>query len=103
MSSAIRHHSLRDIPDAADLPKRQSDWRRGYASRLVISDVLVLVWAIVGSAIVTFGLTGWPVVAGSVSRLGLSYPVLLARPSAAPHPDALPPTPPALQGLPVPP
>jgi exopolysaccharide biosynthesis polyprenyl glycosylphosphotransferase len=42
----------------------------------VISDVLVLVWAIVGSAIVTFGLTGWPVVAGSVSRLGLSYPVL---------------------------
>ena len=33
--------------------------------------------------------------------LGLSYPVLLARPRHAPHPDALPP--PRLRGLPLPP
>lgn len=78
MSIDLRPHSLRDIPTAADLPKRPTDWRRDYASRLVISDVIVLVWAIFGGAIVTFGPSGWPevVAPGWATRLGLNYPSL---------------------------
>lgn len=34
---------------------RQPHWRRAYASRLVVTDVLVLTWALFGSALVAFG------------------------------------------------
>lgn len=74
MSTVLGHHSLRDLPKAAELPGRQSYWRHGYASRLVISDVLVLVWAVFGAALVNFGLRATPVVgSGWVTKLGLNY------------------------------
>ena len=39
--------------DGPTQPPRQSAWRRRYASRLVLTDILVLIWAMLGSAYMT--------------------------------------------------
>lgn len=39
-------------------PVRNPHWRRAYASRLVVSDIAVLTWAVFGAALITFGSDG---------------------------------------------
>jgi membrane protein DedA with SNARE-associated domain len=88
------------------------DWGAGLAfAALPLGVALLMLLPALGlgfpgsgaSAVVAAGEAVRHAVYGAV--LGLSYPVLLARPSAAPDapPDALPSPPPALQGRPVPP
>ena len=55
-------------------PDRRPNWRRAYATRLVVTDVLVLVWAVVGAALVNFGVRPAPISGPAWSApLGLSY------------------------------
>jgi exopolysaccharide biosynthesis polyprenyl glycosylphosphotransferase len=50
------------------------DWRKRYASGLIITDLLVLIWVIVGVQIAWFGVaTSEVAVAGSLSDLAISY------------------------------
>ena len=40
---------------------RSAQWRRSYAARLVFTDILVLIWAVIGAAVANFGFTATPV------------------------------------------
>jgi exopolysaccharide biosynthesis polyprenyl glycosylphosphotransferase len=42
--------------DSAEPRSRERDWRQSYASRLVVTDIAVLVWAVFGASFANFGL-----------------------------------------------
>jgi exopolysaccharide biosynthesis polyprenyl glycosylphosphotransferase len=54
--------------------RSQNDWASSYANRLLVTDVVVVVWAVFGTQIAWFGLTEAAVsIDGRFSVLGLSY------------------------------
>ncbi len=53
--------SIEDLPNDAGSRIPQSDWRAGYARGLLITDTIVLVWAVLGSLVTVPGLWGTPV------------------------------------------
>jgi exopolysaccharide biosynthesis polyprenyl glycosylphosphotransferase len=57
----VRNETLiGDPPALAETRSRQLDWRRGYAARLVVTDMAVLIWAVFGSWVITFQLDDVP-------------------------------------------
>jgi exopolysaccharide biosynthesis polyprenyl glycosylphosphotransferase len=58
-------------------PPGSNDWAQSYANRLLVTDAVVIVWAVFGSQIAWFGLTEQAIsVSGRFSAFGLTYTVL---------------------------
>jgi exopolysaccharide biosynthesis polyprenyl glycosylphosphotransferase len=65
-----------DLPEGVGSRNRQTDWRRDYATRLMITDVAVLIWAVFGSWIVNFQLSGVELAAPAWVPVSISYVVV---------------------------
>jgi exopolysaccharide biosynthesis polyprenyl glycosylphosphotransferase len=55
MSSLTKDSIANERPDGAAPKDTQTDWRKAFAARVVVTDVIVLIWANFGAAYVVFG------------------------------------------------
>jgi exopolysaccharide biosynthesis polyprenyl glycosylphosphotransferase len=63
-----------DLPNDAGSRSRHSDWRVGYARGLLVTDVIVLVWAVLGSLVTVPGLLGATLAVPNGIDLRIGYP-----------------------------
>ncbi len=67
-----------DLPDDAGSRYRLTDWRVGYARRLLVTDVIVLIWAVLGSLVTVPNLADALLAVPSDTGVRITYPWVCA-------------------------
>jgi len=67
-----------DLPDDAGSRNRLTDWRVGYARRLLVTDVIVLIWAVLGSLVTVPHLADALLAVPSNTGVRITYPWVCA-------------------------